>query len=89
MTDNSESKVYVQLDDDGVHVERDGEPDIVVRTIAEFQGVEASLPGQYWISSTIDFPEEFTDDADLIALCRYIRPGGAIGTIEPAPPGIH
>ena len=37
------------------------------------------LPAEFMVSSSIDFPEEFTDDKKVIALCRHIRrvDGGA------------
>jgi len=36
------------------------------------------LPDSFMVSSSIDFPEEFTDDQKVIDLCRKIRRNDAV-----------
>jgi hypothetical protein len=62
---------FLTIKDDGkLILESDGKVPVEITE----ENMYDELPESFMVSSSIDFPEEFTDDEKVIALCRKIRP---------------
>lgn len=62
--------IYINIEDGKVVVENDNKK-IVVNNIEELR--KATKGHDAYVSSSIDFPEDWTDNEDTISLCREIR----------------
>jgi hypothetical protein len=67
--------MFVGIDDDGRFVAFDSkhEPVFVIQSVEDFHTVCEANGGSVMCSASMDFPEESTHDAAVIALCREIR----------------
>lgn len=70
--------IIFQINRDGTGVNVRGPRDeiiCVLHSISELDKLPASFDwDDVYVSSSIDFPEDSTNDADVIALCKYLRP---------------
>lgn len=66
--------IYLSCESDHIRADVDGRVDAELRTQEQFDYYVKRYPNvSFYCSSTIDFPHEYTESKEIIALCDYIR----------------